>query len=78
MKFLKITNIFSEHWQQLETELPKLSSKTWADQQAAVSNNWFGYPHTWKYALEPLGYEVIELFGKRELVTGNLGRRNRG
>ncbi|MBE9139441.1 glycosyltransferase family 1 protein [Nodosilinea sp. LEGE 07088] len=68
MKLFKIAIPFWQHWLQLYGEHPELATQSWAEQQATINRNWFGYPHAWKDALEPLGYKVVEVLANVELV----------
>ncbi|MEO1069452.1 MAG: glycosyltransferase [Cyanobacteria bacterium J06638_6] len=68
MKLFKIAIPFWQHWLQLYGEHPELANQTWAEQQATINHNWFGFPHVWKDALEPWGYEVQEVLANVDLV----------
>ncbi|PSN14667.1 hypothetical protein C7293_10690 [filamentous cyanobacterium CCT1] len=68
MKLFKIAIPFWQHWLQLYSEHPELATQTWAEQQATINHNWFGFPHAWKDALEPLGYDVLEVLANVNLV----------
>ncbi len=68
MKLFKIAIPFWQHWLQLYAEHPELNAQTWTEQQATINHNWFGFPHAWKDALEPLGYEVFEVLANVDLV----------
>lgn len=69
MKLVRITTpAFAAQMTQFNAEHPELPSRCWAEQQKILNDNWFGYPNVWKYALEPLGYEVIDIFANAEVV----------
>ena len=71
MKIFKIAIPFWDHWLQLLGDNPELETQTRAEQQATINQNWFGFPHAWKDALEPLGYEVLEILANVDLVQKN-------
>lgn len=68
MKLFKIAIPFWQHWRQLYSEHPELDSQSWAEQQSTINHNWFGFPHAWKDALAPLGYDVLEVLANVDLV----------
>ncbi len=68
MKLFKIAIPFWQHWLQLYGEHPELDTQSWVEQQATINHHWFGFPHAWKDALEPLGYEVLEVLANVEMV----------
>ena len=76
MKLFKVAIPFNQHWLQFCRQYPALSAQPWADQQATISENWFGFPHVWKHALEPLGYEVIEVLANAEIVQKKWAAEN--
>lgn len=68
MKLFKIAIPFWQHWLQLYTEHPYLENQSWEKQQAIINDNWFGFPHAWKNALQPLGYDVLEVLANVEVI----------
>ena len=71
MKIFKIAIPFWQHWLQLLGEHPELETASWAQQQAVINHDWFGFPPAWKNALEPLGYEVLEVLANVDRVQKN-------
>ena len=77
MKIFKVAIPFWQHWLQVYAEHPELSNQSWMEQQVTISENWFGFPHIWKYALKSLGYEVIEVFANVDVVQKRWAIENR-
>jgi spore maturation protein CgeB len=76
MKLFKIAIPFWQHWLQVYAQHPELDTQAWVEQQATVSANWFGFPHVWKYALESLGYEVIEILANVDVIQKRWAAEN--
>jgi spore maturation protein CgeB len=76
MKLFKLAIPFWQHWLRFHSQHPEIESKSWIEQQEIISQNWFGFPHVWQHALEPLGYEVIEVLANVDIVQKNWAEEN--
>lgn len=60
MRLLKIATAYPAYLVRFYSKHPALRDKTYAQQKAAFDYDGFGWPG-WTKALQPLGYEVVEL-----------------
>lgn len=61
MKFLRITTLYPSYIHDFYVKHPGLAEKTFAEQKALLDYDAFGWADYWSHALEPLGYEVLEI-----------------
>jgi len=61
MKLLKITTAYPGYLKRFYDRRPELASMSHGEQKAALDFDAFGWSDFWSHALEPLGYEVMEL-----------------
>lgn len=61
MKLLKITCCYPEYHSNFYKDHPGLKFKTFAEQKSVLDYDAFGWADFWSNALEPLGYDVLEV-----------------
>jgi spore maturation protein CgeB len=61
MRLLKLTSLYQQYIAAFYDNRPKLVSQSYAAQKEALDYDAFGWGDFWSHALQPLGYEVMEV-----------------
>ena len=61
MKLVKITTVYPAYLNKFYDSHPELAGKNYAEQKAILDYDGFGWADFWSKALNPLGYEVMEV-----------------
>lgn len=61
MRLLRLTTLYPSYVKRFYAVHPELATKSYAEQKAALDYDAFGWADFWKNALNPLGYELMEV-----------------
>jgi spore maturation protein CgeB len=68
MRLLKLTSLYQQYIAAFYDNRPKLVSQSYAAQKEALDYDAFGWGDFWSNALQPLGYEVMEVSANVEAL----------
>ena len=68
MRMIKITSVYREYIDYLYTKNIGLHNKSYSEQLQVILYDAFGWADFWMHALEPKGYEVIEILSNIETL----------
>ncbi|MBJ6724076.1 CgeB family protein [Geomesophilobacter sediminis] len=78
MKLLKITSFYPSYLSEFYAQRPGLAEKSFVEQKEALDFDAFGWSDYWSNALEPLGYQVMEVTINAAPLQRAWGRENGG